>query len=347
MANVLMPKQVKKIIDEVVAKREAMESYKEEIQREHLKFDSSYISIYNQDNITAYQAMKNIQDLEDLENLLVNSEFYISESEKVEVGKTVEVQFDGEEETESLQVVSNIVGLNSTIGFISVNSDFGKSIIGKQAGESFNYSLSNGNKLSGTIISIEGEKNHHEEPQQITSKIKKARASYSERNRLSVIYSRRDLSEITKEEYLNSKAITNSQVELLKDELETMLEKHNNRKVTANDKDIGRYTAIYKALKNRVAQAPNDGKIGIGSSFSVLIEDGDNLSVRNFEMINSAVSTETDDKYIERISSLGSKLYGKRDYESITIKTDDSEVKYTVFNVNKKNNFQKSFQKRK
>ncbi len=63
------------------------------------------------------------------------------------------------------------------------------------------------------------------------------------------------------------------------------------------------------------------------------------VEVRRFEMINSAVSTELDRNYIERISNLGSKLYGLSENDEFIVRIGNSNfISGIVFDIENKIN---------
>lgn len=237
--------------------------------------------------------------------------------ESVDVGTKcyISLNVDGEEEFESLFMVDELIGVSNTEGYISKDSPIAKAIIGKKEGENFSYTIGK-TTITGKICKIE------KDPEEYMHFIREKKSCYrmtnKERIELKRLIAQKDINPQANIEYQNRKAITESQIKLLLDEKE-FLEK--NPKPTREMKF--RLQNIYKALNENYALPPTDGTIGIGSTFSVMLFGKDKITSRRFEMINRAVGTELDTEYIERISALGSHIFGLKENEEFVIRGKD------------------------
>ena len=61
--------------------------------------------------------------------------------------------------------------------------------------------------------------------------------------------------------------------------------------------------------------------------------DGEELQTRTYEMINEAVSDEVESEYLERISPLGSKVYGLKVGDTFTIRENRKTYKGVVVSI--------------
>ena len=92
---------------------------------------------------------------------------------------------------------------------------------------------------------------------------------------------------------------------------------------------LRQYISEYK-----IAQPPTSESIGIGTNFSFIINTTTGVINKRVEMINRAVSNELEDEYIERISPLGSKVFGLRENEEFTIRNSDGrKLKGMVYDI--------------
>ena len=77
---------------------------------------------------------------------------------------------------------------------------------------------------------------------------------------------------------------------------------------------------IKKTIGTRkVAQLPTDGSIGVGTAFSIMFFGEERVTTKRVEMINQAVGDELTDNYVERVSPLGSQIYGLKEQEEFIV----------------------------
>ena len=71
----------------------------------------------------------------------------------VSAGSIVEIRYDGDDETERY-LVGSIEERRDDVAVASPGSPLGKALLGKKAGEPFEYDTPNGMKLAGEIVSV-------------------------------------------------------------------------------------------------------------------------------------------------------------------------------------------------
>ncbi len=91
--------------------------------------------------------------------------------------------------------------------------------------------------------------------------------------------------------------------------------------------------------ENTLVEPLKDYTIGIGSIVSILIRDEDgSTQKKTFELINEVTSTEIASDYVEKLSSLGQTLYGKKAFDMIAIRRKNQpSLKGIVNSVNNTN----------
>ena len=132
------------------------------------------------------------------------------------------------------------------------------------------------------------------------------------------------------EEYRESLAITKSQRELLRIEAERIARE------PKTPSTIQRLAVIKKILASApvVTESKPDGKVSLGEKVTIAISrDGEELQTRTYEMINEAVSDEVESEYLERISPLGSKVYGLKVGDTFTIRENRKTYKGVVVGI--------------
>ena len=122
---------------------------------------------------------------------------------------------------------------------------------------------------------------------------------------------KKELQELKKndiDEYNKRHQITSSQARLLEEDL---------RRTSTQNK--GQLKAFYNSLE--VTYPNDDDTIQVGSIVDLYLQDGDNEPTKHhFEFINRAVSTEVDADYVERISTLGTAIYGLKAGDTFSVR---------------------------
>lgn len=295
--------------------------------REIVDSDSTFASQVG-DGVTEARYNYDQSAKEEHYNLLFTGE-YVTErnTDEIDIGTKFSVLFDGEEEKEDYTLVEELTGLKKLEGYTSTKSLFGKAVNGKKEQEKFSYRLENKMEISGTIIEIK--KDLSEYPHFIKEKGISCRKCILERKRVEELKEKAKTDENAKKELEERETITTSQISILEMELKR-LESKKNRK----DADIRAKIAVIKKLLKEatIAVPPTNGTIGVGSKFKInfLIPEEKEMEV---ELINRAVTTETTDAYIERISSLGSRLYGLKENQEFAYYNGTEHVGGIVSNI--------------
>ena len=237
-----------------------------------------------------------LQEIKQIDETLRNAEIVVDRNfDQIDVGTAFYAQFEGDEEKERITLVDKGITATSLYQFVSLDSDFGKAILGKIDGDKVEYTVSaTGRKINVSIDSIDRMREQY--THFIREKSGPCRMSKVVKNEL------RELKENNPEEYARRHEVTSSQKELAREEL-------------AREKEL---TPVRKAFLNRILQSKTaslntDGTIGFGSKVTVLLRDENGkVEEKTFEFINRAISTELDCHYVERISPLGAAIYGLR-----------------------------------
>lgn len=281
------------------------------------------------DGITEVRHAQNNSEIETFYNLLTYGT-YVTEinTDNIDIGTKFTVLFDNEEEQETYTLVEELVGVNQVEGFVSMHGLFGQAVYGKTDNDRFEYETPNKQKIGGTIIEIK--KNLADYPHIIKERKIENRICHIEKTKLATLRENAKTSIIAKEELEKRNALTTSQINILKTELE-LLERKYNRKEDASVRS--RIGVIKKILKeSTMAITPYDGSIGIGSKFKIkfLLPVEKEIEV---ELINKAVSTEVDNAYVEKISSLGTRLFGLTENEEFAYFNGTTTIAGIVYDI--------------
>ncbi len=321
--NALEVSNIRERIEQI--KRD-LESYRNFLQSrtENTGYHSDSIK-NNSSNETisrSYYTAKN--ELKDLEKKLSKST-YVSydNNDSIKIGSKFTVAFSDCKEAEDFILTEKIIGKTSIYGYISVESDFGKSIIGKHTGDKFSYELCSpliSSVVSGVVVNVKKEYTDyvHFIREQERQNRKSKKGLYIKN--LALKSGNIDL-------YKKFNGITISQKHLLEEELLKL-------KSNIPKKDLNRINNIQTILDQRgiVSTNPDSNIIDIGSSFSIMLFNGEKTITKRLEMINQAFTTETDDSYIELISSLGAAIYGLGENANFCLK-NYSGIVYDIDNT--------------
>ncbi|MDD5888391.1 MAG: GreA/GreB family elongation factor [bacterium] len=273
-----------------------------------------------------YKMTKN--SLDQVVDLLTNSDYVVKRNtETIQIGTKFIIAFDNMQETNTLLLTDAIYGFAPNRSFVSINSPIGQSVLGAKEGDSISYSLPgqlSNKKITGTIEKIVTNQDEYlhfiRERKLYTRSSKQARRELHE-----LLSSTNPLSQI---EYSARQEITPSQKHLL------IIEANHLTKTATTPSEIMRLNNIRKALQTaKSATAPTDGTIGVGSTIEILLTDGVSTDIKTKEFINNAVSTELEDEYIERISPLGTKLFGLKTNDTFSFRKNNQTYHGTVLSV--------------
>lgn len=304
--------------------------YKEYVQnREMTGCEETSISQVG-DAIIEAQYQRELEELKEVRDLL-QKEDYLTERtyDQVGIGTKFFIKFADEEESCAAILTDAAYGLNCLYQYISTKSPVGEAIAGKKAGDPFQAVITD-ERSQSRIISEGIIESIVTDPAAYTHFIREKDFRYRRSKLDKDTYKEiQTLPAAEKEAKLAERfAITESQREILLIERERLL----NRKYDNNTKR--RLTYIDKVLRTAaIAEPPTDGTIGIGSTFDVVIGDGDTAETKHYELINRAVSDELDDLYVERISSFGEKFYGLQAGDQVKFKQNRKTQTATILNV--------------
>lgn len=242
--------------------------------------------------------------------ILSNNEFmYDRNYEQISCGTKFKYCFiDEPSNVEEGIIAYTMAGLSSYEGFISYSSNLSKAVYGHKTGD---VCVFKGADDLQVIRILDIEKNQENYVNFIRSVPYNKRRSWRERCEI-----KEEINNYSNE-YQKRKNITVSQRELLKEELERIASCLKNENLITSKRRIAE---IKNYLNNRRVATPYfDGSIDVGVRFKVTLMNKDGSTVTKcLEMINVALGDELDCDYIERISSLGSVVYGLRDGDEFT-----------------------------
>ena len=315
----------KKIVEDEAREKEFQDYYRD---REVINSDTTYISQIG-DGITEIRHTQNNEEISAFYNLLTCGT-YVTEvdTDKIDVGTKFDVLFDHEEEPETYTLVEELVGVNQIDGYVSMHGTFGQAIKGKTDNDRFEYETPTQRKISGTIIEIK--KDFADYSHLIKERKIQNRMCHIEKTKLATLIENAKTIPEAQEELNTRNALTISQLNILEIELER-LERNCNKKQDASIR--AKISVIKRLLKDsKVAITPYDGTIGIGSKFKIkfLLPVEKEMEV---ELINKAVSTEVDNAYVERISSLGTRLFGLTENEEFAYYNGTTTIAGIVYDI--------------
>lgn len=321
----LIPEEISYLRKEARRLKERQDAYYEYMKTREIKTSQGPELQAVGDTFTEDTFQREIQNYHSIMDTLENAEYITHPStEKIEVGTKFVVSYESSEDEDLLVLTESGFGFLPNDMFVTIDSPLGQEIQGKKAGESFEFSLKDDIRMSLPRRSIKGE----------IKEIKTDRKLYVQfiRNKQK---SHRISKAIptTNEESLNTDdqrklEITESQKELLEIELKRLTKK------TRNAGESCRLTNIKKILRNATIATPRtDDKIGIGSTFEIVITNGYETLTKECEMINIAVGDELEGEYVEKISPLGINIYGLEANDIFHFRQGNQHYKGVVSNV--------------
>jgi len=241
----------------------------------------------------------------------------------VDIGTKFRASFvDDPEDSVELFLVESRVGGKNDDDFVSCESPFGQAVLGAKEGDIVSYQVPRG------VIQIKIEK--------IFTDKKDYAAFLRDRpyGRRICESSQKEIKnaiQTSPEEYAKRLELSVSQRTMLLEELRRI---ETTADSVRDEASYFRAKAIrYYLDKCGCAFPTEDGTIGIGSRFDLVLYTKDGEVKRNVELINRAVGDELVDEYVERISPLGLQLYGLREGDSFKFRQGNIFVVGCVHNI--------------
>lgn len=327
----LIPEQIIYLRKRERELKDAITSYQDYLTSRDKSSIEDSIGTFVGDKFTDDQYQMDQDSYTSVISLLTDAEYITKrDTETIQIGTKFIVEFTNTPTTEAVILTDAIFGLpivfNRNLKFVSCASPLGKSVIGKKEGEIISYNLPQAHfnaKVEGTIKEIISD------PQEYSHFIRERkshnRISKAARREIHFLLESNDPK--AKEEYARRQEITFSQKMLL------MIEGEQLARTASDPIKAARLQKIKKLLTNSVlAFPPADGTIGIGSRFEIMLSDGSKTETKEAELINRAITSELEEEYVERISPLGTKVFGLRIGD--TFKVQKSNKIYTGLVVN-------------
>ncbi len=343
----LVAEQVKNICEEIK---------KEE---EYLKERKAYLEKINEELMDAETRLRNGNDtatidnfnmqkkkLEEYKKVLATSELIKKVStDQIGIGTKFSLKFSDNDEIEHFILLEDPIGtkVSSPEEHITVKSPIGKMLLGKKVNDTIEYSAepSSNEKIEITIVDIKT--NPEEYPQYIHSQPAQDRICRKEKLQKRQLAKQAKLDPQKKEQQDQSYAITESQEMILRLEALRLI---NSLRSPDCDKKYAylRLGKIRKVLSTqKIASLPTDGTIGIGTHFSLMLFTPEKTTIRRVEMINQAMGEELKSDYIEKISLLGTTIFGlKENEEFIAVGSHGKYLTGKVFDIDNQKTTQKT-----
>lgn len=323
----LIPEQVLGIRNTISTSERTKQEYKEyQIDRGNItRDDTCGYKVF--DSVTDNHYRREFKDLEDSERLLSTSQVVARPSvTHIEVGTKFYLSLN-QEEPEKYVLVDTVTGMKIDERFVTASSPLGRELHGKTAGTDITYRVPLGTQMA-TITEIVSEDDEYMQMLKGKGNAKKAC-----RNAKKEIHDSKENGNYKKEWLIMSP----SQEKLLNEELaylEKLNETRNSSKLEASIHGLKWLLTRYQTVYTKT-----DDKVGVDSlvSFALKGKDGNLLPIENIEFINRALSTELDGLYIERITPLGSALYGLKKNDVFKVRIDNKNYTGVVTNVCNKN----------
>ena len=318
---ILIPEQISYLREQREKILASLETYKDYLQNKEITSSDYSSRAYIGDSFTDDQFHRERKNLHEVQSALEDSEYLKERNfDQISIGTKFIIQFDGMESTEAIILTDSIYGLSVDNGFVSITSPLGEHVLGKQPGQPFNYAIKTGSRpydkrvVSGTILEIVRDPSEY--VHFITERPKSQRMSKPEKRKLHSLLN--DDSEEAKRELASYHTITPQQEYILRIEASHLSHKK-------DPKSISRLAVVRKLLAtSKVITDVEPGIITVGSKFDLTIMSPEqHMTTGTYEMINSAVSEELEDAFVERISPLGESIYGLHEHDTFKFRKDN------------------------
>ena len=248
------------------------------------------------------------RELAQIERALSKGEFVTDRNfDVIDIGTAFYMEFEDGDRDKAMLVEKHYGEPGNSL-YASIESDLGNAVRGSREGDEVSYTVqATGRQLKVKIVEIDRMRENYEH-------FIKERA-YTDRISKPATRELKILKDTNPEEYRRRHAITPSQRELLIEEA---------NKINCGHTDplsVSHRGHLSQLLKEEITcPNPEDDTIQIGSQVEVLLQDETGSKSYQFELINRAVSTELESNYVERISPLGTAIYGLRADDTFTIR---------------------------
>lgn len=322
----LIPEQVLRIRNIISSAEKTREEFKEyQADRGSItRDDTCGHKIF--DDVTDNHYKREFRELDNSEYLLSTSQIVTRPSiTHIKIGTKFWLSLN-KEKPEKYVLVETVAGMGVHERFVTASSPLGKELYGKTAGTDITYRVPLGTQLATIteIVSSEDEYMQMLKDNSLGKTCRRAKKAIGDSKEAGTY----------EEEWLT---MSPSQEKLLNEEMNCLKKANEVRKDTKIEGTIHGLKWLLARYKR--VSAPTDGTIGVGSQISITLKDKDgNLTtIDNVEFINRALSTELDGLYIERISTLGSTVYGLKQNDTFKVRLGYQEYTGIITNVYNKN----------
>lgn len=263
-------------------------------------------------------------------NLLVNSDLLkVRVTEMIDVGTKFTLKMIGQD-PKDVMLVEKVLDSDNPEEFICKSSSLGQLLFGKHEGDFVLKTYEKGNTVVlGRIEEIKKDLHDYVNFIRVEDQKRKYHISDIAGNELRLLKATKDTDLEARQKWESWQTITDSQQQLLKEEAKRLLSKP----LTKLEKH--RITYIRQILSEKsLAVLPQDGSIGVGSEFSIIIQTDQGLVTKRVEMVNRVLSDETDNEYVSRTSSMGYRIFGLKEQETFQFYSGKfGQVKGVVFDI--------------
>jgi len=335
MLMLLIPEQVKFLRNSIHILEEELKEYGSYFEEKKFMQIENSNKIQSVDSIIEDGYALKLRQLKEYKQLLKSSSYVRKvPTDKIGVGTKFKICFDDLGTCEYI-LVDSMIGGSLSSEYVTLNSVLGQTVLGKKEGDSFSYQVNlDCEEISGVIEGIC--KDQNQEINFIRSRKadhRKGEITLKEIATLTEKIGERVAASI---EYDKQIPITESQVELLQEEFErlTYLSNSNIEDIIEKRNLSRRIARIQNILKDhKLASLAEDGTIGIGSVFSIMLFEKNRTVIKRVELIGKAYSDELDDEYIEKISALGSSVFGLHNNDEFIYHTGPYFVAGKVYDI--------------
>lgn len=330
----LIPEEIRYLREQMRRLKESQDTYYEYMRSREIKTANGPELHVIGDTLTEEKFQREFANYRCIMDTLINSEYITNPStEEIEVGTKFVIMYDSsEDEDEEILVLTEGgfgYGVNDSI--VTIDSPLGKVIQGKKAGEPFEFTLQNDirinlskRKISGQVKEIKTDRKLY--VQFIRDKDYRSRISKTAKKTIHSLLN--SASEDDNEEFKKLQEITPSQKELLEIKIKRLSKAE---KTSSNISQLAYLKKLYRTAN--IAEPTYDGTIGVGTTFELMVSDGENVTTSEYEMINKAVSDEMENEYIERISIIGGKIFGLKQDDQFEFVKNNKKYKGIITRV--------------